>query len=80
MLEAGLGFLLLFLTIIIILTVIGIAINREELHERIELYRWEEEGEESALMLDGGTQISVNLVTIDPETNNKFPYANNKWK
>lgn len=80
MLEAGLGFLLLFLTIIIMLTVIGIAINREELRERIELYRWEEEGEELALMLDGGTQISINLVTIDPETNNKFPYANNKWK
>lgn len=80
MLEAGLGFLLFFLTIIIMLTVIGIAINREELRERIELYRWEEEGEEFALMLDGGTQISINLVTIDPETNNKFPYANNKWK
>lgn len=80
MLEAGLGFLLFFLTIIIMLTVIGIAINRKELRKRIELYRWEEEEEEFALMLDGGTQISINLVTIDPETNNKFPYTSNKQK
>lgn len=80
MLEAGLGFLLLFLTIIVMLTVIGIAINHEGLRERIELYRRKEEGQEFALMLDSGTRISISSIMVDPEMDNKLPYSSNKQK